>query len=283
MQGNWINEICSTVGTGPLVLTGPVSTKFTTVSSQFRDQFTIQYKITDGNDSEFGLGIYNSGTNTITRTSVLETMVGGTYSNPASAVAITLSGNATVACEAMAGSQPNITTGGLDAVHKDIGDNMPFIKSFSSILIQNRLVYTPMLLSRPRMMNTLYVRLDSTDPGAAASKLAMYTCRPDGMPGALIEQVNIDVVTSTGLIAADSFIAPIHFPAGWYYFAMCVDGAPSILTSSIDEIYPLPFAADMSIPRKRTPMENLTGGWTNLPTIANAIISNNIPYLVGWD
>lgn len=94
MQANLISQLVTTVGTGALTLS-TANTGFTTIASVFTDGATMFYSIVDGNNKEVGYGTYASGTNTLTRDKIFETIVSGTYDNT-SPTAISLSGAATV-------------------------------------------------------------------------------------------------------------------------------------------------------------------------------------------
>lgn len=62
-------ETTTGTGTGDLVLAGAV-TGFYTFSSQYANADTCHYSINDGTNREVGLGTYNSGANSLTRTTV---------------------------------------------------------------------------------------------------------------------------------------------------------------------------------------------------------------------
>lgn len=94
MQANLISQLVTTIGTGALTLS-TANNGFTTVASVFTDGATMFYSIVDGSNKEVGYGTYVSGTNTLTRDKIFETIVSGTYDNT-SPSAISLSGSATV-------------------------------------------------------------------------------------------------------------------------------------------------------------------------------------------
>lgn len=92
--GNWVSESCSTVGTGPLVLTGGYQGQVT-----FAKAFTaepVHYSIIDGANRECGTGDFD-GTTGIARTSITATYYNGVYDDTAP-TPIPLSGASIVSC-----------------------------------------------------------------------------------------------------------------------------------------------------------------------------------------
>ena len=63
-------ETTTTTGTGDLILAGAV-TGYRAFSSQYANADTLFYSVYDGTNFEHGIGTYNSGANSITRTTVL--------------------------------------------------------------------------------------------------------------------------------------------------------------------------------------------------------------------
>ena len=99
VAGDWIIENCSTVGTGPLVLTGSL-TGFGSFASIAADTDLVFYSIEAANgDKEAGIGTYNSAGNSIARTNIYTTIKSGVYDKTAP-TAITLNGGAIVGCTA---------------------------------------------------------------------------------------------------------------------------------------------------------------------------------------
>ncbi len=74
---NIVKEKTSTVGTGSLVLTGAVPSHFT-FAERCSNLDTFYYRISDGAHQEGGLGTYNSIANTVARTTVYFSTLGGT-------------------------------------------------------------------------------------------------------------------------------------------------------------------------------------------------------------
>jgi len=90
---NWTIEGCSTVGQGPINLTGAINTGQTA----FRDGLvagTVWYSIVDGANREAGIGTFD-GDRTITRSDVQSTLVSGVYNN-SNPIPLNLSGSSTV-------------------------------------------------------------------------------------------------------------------------------------------------------------------------------------------
>ena len=94
-----MREKTLTTGTGPIQLGNPVG-GFIQFHSAFSDQDQVHYSIIDGDDRENGVGIYNAQGNTISRVSVLETFVNGSYQKGRNIPALSLSGSAFITCMA---------------------------------------------------------------------------------------------------------------------------------------------------------------------------------------
>lgn len=89
--GNWVGELTTTTGTGPITLGGAVGAMF----ARFEDIgiTSVEYGIIDGDDREAGVGTISGGV--LTRDTVYSTIVNGVYSGN-SPGAIDLSGLAEV-------------------------------------------------------------------------------------------------------------------------------------------------------------------------------------------
>jgi len=95
LVANRVRESTATTGTGTINL-GGAETGYIAFSSAFSTADTVHYVIEDGNDWEYGIGTLTTGSPwTLARTTVLETLVSGTYDNT-SPTAISLSGSAIV-------------------------------------------------------------------------------------------------------------------------------------------------------------------------------------------
>lgn len=95
LTANWVKESTATTGTGTINL-GGAETGFIAFSDTFSTADTVHYIIEDGNNKEYGIGTLTTGTPwTLARTTVLETLVSGTFDNTSPA-AINLSGSAIV-------------------------------------------------------------------------------------------------------------------------------------------------------------------------------------------
>jgi hypothetical protein len=89
---NLVKATTTTTGTGTLTLSA--MTGWALFSAAYADGQVVPYAIENGDNKEVGLGTVGAG-NTLARTTVLATLVGGTYDDT-SPVAITLAGNSTV-------------------------------------------------------------------------------------------------------------------------------------------------------------------------------------------
>lgn len=95
---NWVEELTTTTGVGPLTLgTNPI-TGSTTFLQGFGSGVTeVPYSIRSGNNRETGIGSFNGTTQVLTRTTVLTTLVSGVYDNTSPAP-INVTGTSTVSC-----------------------------------------------------------------------------------------------------------------------------------------------------------------------------------------
>lgn len=95
--GNWISVSTATTGTGTITL-GSKLTGYTAFSDHFTTGDTVYYVIKDGNNREEGIGTYTATGTTLSRDTIISTLVSGTYDDTAP-TAITLSGSAIVSCD----------------------------------------------------------------------------------------------------------------------------------------------------------------------------------------
>ena len=77
MLANWVRQRVSTIDTNTILL-GLNLTGYIPAAFAYSDGDVIHYSIEDSYNRETGIGVYNSN-NTITRTQVIETLVGGVY------------------------------------------------------------------------------------------------------------------------------------------------------------------------------------------------------------
>lgn len=75
-----VQEVSTTTGTSPMVL-GGAPTNFVTFSSVMANNDTTYYAIISATDWEVGLGTYDSGTNSLARTTVYGSSNGGSFVN----------------------------------------------------------------------------------------------------------------------------------------------------------------------------------------------------------
>lgn len=101
---NWVKETTTTSGTGTITLAGAVP-GFIAFTDYFTDGVTVKYCIQDGNDREIGLGVFTASGTTLTRATIIETLVAGTFDNT-SPSAINLSGISLVFSDLTANNLP---------------------------------------------------------------------------------------------------------------------------------------------------------------------------------
>lgn len=99
MLANRVRELTQTTGTGDITLAGALS-GHVRFSDAFNVGDSVTYVIEDGDNYEIGTGTLQAA-DTLARTQVMETLVGGAYTGEGAA-AINLSGNARIFCAATA-------------------------------------------------------------------------------------------------------------------------------------------------------------------------------------
>lgn len=93
--GDWIYEACSTIGQGPLVLTGAVA-GFSTFAAQI-PAGEVWYAIDENGSREVGIGVFD-GVDTIERTNIHAVLTAGTVDKTLPINPLYLTGQALVAC-----------------------------------------------------------------------------------------------------------------------------------------------------------------------------------------
>lgn len=123
---DWVKEYTYTTGTTTaLQLAGAVS-GFATFVSQCANNDTVYYVLKNGANLELGIGTFNTGTpNTLSRTTVLKTLVGSTYDDTSPAK-ITLAGTTEVMISPFSKTFEDIF-----AEPNEIGSVTPGIGSFT--------------------------------------------------------------------------------------------------------------------------------------------------------
>jgi hypothetical protein len=92
--GNWVSEICNTIGVGDIVLAGGYQGQVSFAKAF--DAGPVYYSVLDNGNRECGTGTFN-GTTGLVRDTITATYENGVY-NDVNPTAITLSGTAVVSC-----------------------------------------------------------------------------------------------------------------------------------------------------------------------------------------
>lgn len=193
MLANWVQETTATTGTGTITLAGAVS-GFTTFTSQFSDGETVYYSIEDGTSREIGIGTFTSSGTTLSRDTVLETLVSGTLDNTSPA-ALNLSGSAVVSVTGGANSLQEATPQNfMPTVNKFI----PPMNSISTIgsaftVTANRLIFSPSVWNVSFTAASIVMGV-ATAVASSNTRVGLYAAGGDGSPDKLI----IDSGTLTG-------------------------------------------------------------------------------------
>lgn len=123
--GDWIYEACSTIGQGPLVLTGAVA-GFSTFAAQI-PAGEVWYAIDENGSREVGIGTFD-GVDTIERTHIHAVLVAGTVDKTLPINPLYLTGQALVACTFNARAYQAILDHINDTTnpHNTIADQIPY-------------------------------------------------------------------------------------------------------------------------------------------------------------
>ena len=92
---NWVEQDTNTTGTGPVTVSGTIAGSTTWVQAFGSGTTEVWYSIENGDNRETGIGSFNGTTNVLTRTTVMSTLVSGTYNDSAPS-AISLVGSSIV-------------------------------------------------------------------------------------------------------------------------------------------------------------------------------------------
>lgn len=235
MSANWIQETTTTTGTGIIALAGAVS-GLRTFSSEFKDQQLVAYTIEDGTSRESGLGTFTVSGTTLARSTVLETLVAGTYNN-LTPTAISLSGSAVVsysasAIDLMSASDMSANEGGDDIIYDVF---TPIITRNSRSLFNNRTYLMPFWVPAPVKLTGLGVEILTLATGAADQELGLYIKDTTDNSYTLLDRTgNVDVSSTgtTGFISAAFDGGNLFLTPGMYWIGQ----STNVSTGSIQGI-----------------------------------------------
>lgn len=223
MLASWIKHDTATTGTGTITLGSAVS-GHTTIGDHFADGELVYYSIENGSNRENGIGTFTVSGTTLARTTVLETLVSGTYDRT-SPSAINLASTSTVSISAIpqAWGWPGLNPAA--ALH--------FIKPYcqdgslgtTDVVVADTLYLQPLYVPVPGIYDA--IRLDITVGSVGDYRVGVMSMGNNlQAPSLLSTSISIDS-NVTGKQSA-SFSSAIQLNVGYYYTAFLCDATPTL-------------------------------------------------------
>ena len=234
---NNVQENTSTTGTGTVTLTGATGNRYVRFRDQFQNGDLVYYSIFNGDNSEHGVGTFNSvgGTDTLTRATTISGVVSGsTVDTP-----ITLSGNSIVTVADSAEALQGAAGLGIGAGIGGTGlqsDNYAG-GGFSATTANRRLYIAPVFYVSPRIITQIGTEVQTADAADPNTRIGLYSVGSDGNPDTvLLDSGDIDISTTGPKFnsAASWVVGTNNFllPAGAYYAALLCESATAIFNGT---------------------------------------------------
>ena len=227
MLANWVKQATATTGTGTMTL-GSAETSYVTFGDQFNDGDVVYYSIEDGNDREIGIGTYTVAGTTLSRDTVLETLVSGTFDNTSPA-AITLSGSAIVSVSGSSYSQ--LPTRGkavnYEGTRQYVRDCFSYGSEANRGMVASRILIAPFYMTSPVTLSGLGIDVKTVATTGTDMHLGLYIQDYTDNTFNLLDTTGpIDVSSGTGSAGFNtSSFAGGNMPLtpGLYYIAAGTD------------------------------------------------------------
>lgn len=220
MLANAVRETTSTAGTGAVALTA--ATGFARFATVFAEGVQVSYAIADANGNrEWGIGTLGSG-NTLARTKVMSTLVGGTYTTEG-ATAVSLSGNAEVFIDMHSGIWASVPGATRTEQQYLVSHGCMGATSHDSAIVANELRGTLCLIARPYLVDAFYI--DVRTASGTAMDVSVYQGTDDGPGARMIDVQTLSTATTGGKTAV--LPTPVVLMPGTYYIAALSDGGPT--------------------------------------------------------
>lgn len=273
MLANWVKETTTTTGTGTMTLAG-AATGFIAFTDAFNDGDKVFYSIESGNNREIGVGTFTASGTTLSRDTILETLVSGTYDNT-SPTAITLAGTSTVACTAMQQiAKPSPMGTYLPSTKRIMSAHHQKADISTVALTANTVYYYPFCLEEGMTIASLGVEISAA--AAGNGDIGIYSRGVDGKPGSLLTSTGSFSVNTTGHV--DTSITNEFFRAGNYFMAIVAGVAPTVTSTNNQQNNTI--GSDDNL----TPLSGFTESSSTLPASAGTLSEKNnkspIPYMV---
>ena len=285
MKANWIKQTTATTGTGTITL-GAAEAGFIALSDRsdlLPDGAQVRYQITDGNNREEGIGTYTAAGTTLSRDTIIETLVAGVYNNT-SPTAITLSGSATVAIAASANTAFDGRGLQFSASRVCYPDNLIKLDGVNQTGTSGRLEYFPAYLLFPRSIPSLAIECGVADAAAVDSRIGIWNQNASALPGQLLYgSPALDL--SAVAIVTEALPTALILPAGVYWFGVRIDSATAgvgKVSISGGQIWGAPHGMRTDIGRMRVPYtDGTSGALASNPVITGESSLSNVR-IFGW-
>ena len=276
MLANNVRETVSAAPlTGDMLLAGKESNKYIAFSQKFTDGDSVYYLAEDGDDSELGIGTYNSTANSITRDTPLETIDSGVFDDTSpTAISLTSTTIVTIVHAAENWMHSTRVVSGSDSWY--LGDITAKKYQDSISWATDRCVYVPTTISTGKIISGLSIEVTTLDAGDPVCMAGIYNTDEDGLPNRLLDSVTFTITTTGRKVV--SFVSNLEIDGGQYVLVLaCASATPAFKGCNIgtDSLGWFPWGINyQSGYNKYMPYETLTGGWTSLPTSPNPVLNN---------
>lgn len=275
MKANWIKQVTATTGTGTMTL-GSASAGFIALANRsdtIPDGAQVRYSIEDGNNREEGIGVYTVSGTTLSRATVIETLVAGVYDNAAPAP-INLSGSAVVSINPSANASFDAVGQQHDSGYICFPDNILRQESSKATPTANSLRLFHGYLHFPRMITKLGFRVHTADAGATDSRCGIWLPNSAAEPGKLLYGTGNLSVAATGDVF-ETLSTPIYLPAGIYIFGAKTDSTTVRLTTiGRDAVVGSPVGYSSSTYKYRPYASTVVGALASDPSVTLSTASS---------
>ncbi len=261
---NGVHETTTTSGTGTVTLSQ------VTGRARFSDakiNAVVPYAINDGNDWEWGIGTV-AASNTLVRSTILATLVSGTYDDT-SPSAITLSGSSadvylSPVSDALATGIPIVSSVyGRKAIHSTHWSAYP---SGTLAVTADRLYLLPFRVDGSCDVNGFYIDMNTSGAASTKARIGIYRMKADGQPGAVVCET-ADIDTSVSATVLSPSVTQTRLRAGWYFIALVCSGTPTFVAypASAYGVTPLGLESSASACLPIVMLYKSIAGWSSLP------------------
>lgn len=217
MLANRVKETTTTTGTGNLTTAG-AATNYQTFNTAFGLNDRFKYWIVDSTNNVWETGIgYLSGTTTLVRETVLDNSSG-------TQTALNLSAGTKNIFVAPGEGGVVPTMPAMSALTNS--EKIVFSQNWNShadiTLTTDRVVYVPFLNTFEGQVDALQCHVETA--AGTLLRIGLYEMDADGLPGNIILESS-DLDPSTTGVKTSTFTAQ-HIKPGWYFIAICANGAP---------------------------------------------------------